>query len=53
MKFKISLYAVERPHLADTLEIEACCGQHAIKQANADPRVESGVLYARDIKAVA
>lgn len=53
MQFKISLYAVERPHLTDTLTIEACCGHHAIEQANADPRVKSGVLYARDIAAVA
>lgn len=53
MQFKITLYAVERPHLVDTLTIEACCGQHAIQQADADPRVESGVLYSRDIEAVA
>lgn len=51
MKFKISLYTVERPHLADTLLIEACCGQHAVKQANEDPRVVTGTLYARDIVA--
>lgn len=49
MQFKISLYTTDRPHLADTLTIEACCGQHALQQVAADPRVESGVLYARDI----
>jgi hypothetical protein len=51
MQFKISLYTADRPHLADTLTIEACCGQHAVEQANEDPRVVAGTLYARDIAA--
>jgi len=52
MKFKISLYTTERPHLVDRLTVDACCDQHAVEQAAADPRVVAGLLYARDITVV-
>jgi uncharacterized protein YciI len=42
--YQIDLYTMDRPHLADSLIIEAEDKVEAIEQARKDPRVVSGVL---------
>lgn len=49
MQFKISLYTVERPHLVDTLHIEANTVEDAVHQANQDERVQRGHVYLHNI----
>lgn len=49
MKYNVDLYASVRPHLVDTLHIEADTVEDAIHQANQDERVVRGHVYLHNI----
>lgn len=49
MQYNIDLYASVRPHLVDTLHIEADSIEDAIHQANQDERVERGHVYLHNV----